>query len=124
MVDPDNLLQFRKRLDVAGEFLCGLTADPKAREAYAAVLYVQSSLLLDAKEMRLDSTETIGALLDLLNPLHGSLDKQTYDEKMREELEIPRDREYEVTVTEGQERDLNQAVLILEDRKRQLVKAA
>jgi hypothetical protein len=61
--------------------------------------------------------ETIQTLLDLLNPLHGSLDKQTYDEKMREEFDAPRDREYEVTVTAQQERDLNQAVLILEDRK-------
>lgn len=66
-----------------------------------------------------DDRETIQTLLDLLNPLHGSLDKQTYDERMAEELEIPRDREYAVDVTEGQERDLTQAVLILEDRLRQ-----
>jgi hypothetical protein len=58
-IDPDNLLQFRKRLNVAGEFLCGLTTDPKAREAYIAVLYVQSSLALEAKEMKLAAEEAI-----------------------------------------------------------------
>lgn len=56
-IDPDNLLQFRERLNVAGEFLCGLTDDAKAREAYSAVLYVQSSLKLDAEEMRLAATQ-------------------------------------------------------------------
>jgi hypothetical protein len=56
-IDPDNLIQFRERLNVAGEFLCSRTDDPKAREAYAAVLYVQSSLKLDAEEMRLAAQE-------------------------------------------------------------------
>jgi hypothetical protein len=63
--------------------------------------------------------ETIQTLLDLLNPLHGDLDRQIYDDRMREELDIPRDREWNVNVTEGMERDLTQAVLILEDRMRQ-----
>lgn len=63
--------------------------------------------------------ETIQILLDLLNPLHGSLDRQTYDEKVRENFDAPRDAEYEVTVTAGNERDLTQAVCILEDRLRQ-----
>lgn len=63
--------------------------------------------------------ETIKTLLDLLNPLHGSLDKQTYDEKMREDFDAPKDREYDVAVTAQEERDLTQAVLILEDRLRQ-----
>lgn len=52
-IDPDNLLQFRERLDIAGEYLCGKTAEPDARKAYAAILYVQSSLKLDAEEMKL-----------------------------------------------------------------------
>lgn len=63
--------------------------------------------------------ETIQTLLDLLNPLHGSLDEQTYDDKRRENFDAPRDYEYCVNVTAQQERDLTQAVLILEDRLRQ-----
>ena len=52
MPQPANLLQFRERLKVAGEFLCGLTDSVEACKAYAAVLYVQSSLKLDAEEMQ------------------------------------------------------------------------
>lgn len=63
--------------------------------------------------------ETIQTLLDLLNPLHGSLDRQTYDEKDKQNFDAPADAEYAVNVTAQQERDLTQAVLILEDRKRQ-----
>lgn len=63
--------------------------------------------------------ETAQTVLDLLNPLHGELDRQVYDERMREELEVPRDREWEVSVTEGMERDLTQAVCILENRLRE-----
>lgn len=63
--------------------------------------------------------ETIQALLDLLNPLHGSLDKQTYDEKVREDFNAPDDREYDVSVTARQERDLCQAVVMLERRQRE-----
>lgn len=63
--------------------------------------------------------ETIQTLLDLLNPLHGSLDTQLYDDRVRDDFEIPRDREWSVNVTEGQDRDLTQAVVILEDRLRQ-----
>jgi hypothetical protein len=37
--------------------------------------------------------ETIQTLLDLLNPLHGSLDRQTYDEKHRDGFDAPRDAE-------------------------------
>lgn len=62
--------------------------------------------------------ETVQTLLSLLNPLHGELDRQLYDERGREELEVPRDREWDVTITEGMERDLTQAVLILENRLR------
>jgi hypothetical protein len=61
--------------------------------------------------------ETIETLLELLNPLHGSLDRQTYDEKLAENFDAPRDRTYAVDVTAQQERDLTQAVLILERRK-------
>jgi hypothetical protein len=62
--------------------------------------------------------ETIEVLLDLLIPLHGSLDRQTYDEQMRSNFDAPGDAEYEVTITSQQERDLSQAVSILENRLR------
>jgi hypothetical protein len=62
--------------------------------------------------------ETIQTLLDLLNPLHGSLDRQTYDDKVRANFDLPGDNEYDVTVTAQQERDLTQAVCILENRLR------
>jgi hypothetical protein len=65
--------------------------------------------------------ETIQTLLDLLNPLHGDLDRQLFDERRKSsgsEMDTPRDAEYSVNITEGEERDLTQAVLILEDRKR------
>lgn len=68
--------------------------------------------------------ETIQTLLDLLNPLHGEIDRQTYDEKVRENFDAPADAEYNVDITARMERDLTQAVLILEDRKAQLAKAA
>lgn len=62
--------------------------------------------------------ETIQTLIDLLNPLHGSLDEQTYDEKVREGFDGPPDAEYVVRVTAQMERDLSQAVCILESRLR------
>jgi len=63
--------------------------------------------------------ETIKILLDLLNPLHGEIDRQTYDQKVRENFDAPPDAEYNVDITARMERDLTQAVLILEDRLRQ-----
>jgi hypothetical protein len=60
--------------------------------------------------------ETIQTLLDLLNPLHGSLDRQTYDESRDD----PGDAEYAVTITAQQERDLTMAIIILENRLRVL----
>lgn len=68
--------------------------------------------------------ETIQILLDLLNPLHGELDRQTYDEKVRENFDAPHDRQYSVDITARMERDLTQAVLILEGRKAALTKSA
>ena len=63
--------------------------------------------------------ETIQTLLDLLNPLHGSVDKQIMSQVTDErELDAPSDREYDVMVTVRQERDLTQAVMILESRLR------
>lgn len=68
--------------------------------------------------MTLVDRETVQTLLDLLNPLHGSLDKQVYDEKMHDDFDSPPDREFGVNVTAQMERDLTQAVLILEHRLR------
>jgi hypothetical protein len=62
--------------------------------------------------------ETIQILLDLLNPLHGELDRQTYDEKVKENFDAPDDFEHNVNITYKMERDLSQAVFILEDRLR------
>ena len=62
--------------------------------------------------------ETVQILLDLLNPLHGNLDRQTYDQKVDERFDAPPDAEREVTITAQQERDLSQAVCILESRLR------
>jgi hypothetical protein len=63
--------------------------------------------------------ETAQILLELLNPLHGSLDRQ-FNEQFSDESELapPKDREYNVNVTWQMERDLTQAVLILENRLR------
>lgn len=62
--------------------------------------------------------ETLLTLLELLNPIHGNLDKQTYDGKVREGFDAPPDAEYNVNVTAEQERDLAQAVCLLESRLR------
>jgi hypothetical protein len=61
--------------------------------------------------------ETIQTLLDLLNPLHGSLDNQTYDENRMADFNLPDDYEHDVIVTNKEERDLTQAVMILELRQ-------
>jgi hypothetical protein len=69
--------------------------------------------------------ETIQILLDLLNPLHGSLDIQVTEQFTDErELDPPKDREYAVNVTWQNERDLTQAVMILEKRKAGLAAVA
>lgn len=62
--------------------------------------------------------ETIQTLLDLLNPLHGSLDEQTYDEKVDQNFDAPADAVYSVEVAAQMERDLTQAVCILESQLR------
>lgn len=62
--------------------------------------------------------ETLQTILDLLNPLHGSLDQQINLDGPPDELGAPPDREYAVNVTEQMERDLTQAVCILENRLR------
>ena len=67
-------------------------------------------------------TETIQTLLDLLNPLHGSLDRHFLDERgVHPDGHLP-DDEIDILITAQMERDLTQAVCILEDRKRQLAK--
>lgn len=66
-------------------------------------------------------SETIQTLLDLLNPMHGEIDRQTYDERYKQGFDAPDDAEYNVDITARMERDLTQAVLILEARKRDTV---
>lgn len=58
--------------------------------------------------------ETIQTLLDLLNPLHGALDRQFLD-KPEDPMPQPED-EHDVLITNRMERDLTQAVMILENR--------
>lgn len=66
--------------------------------------------------------ETINTLLDLLNPLHGSMDRQVNDQRTDEDyMYPPDDREYAVDITARQERDLTQAVMILEQRRRDYI---
>jgi hypothetical protein len=44
--------------------------------------------------------ETIQTLLDLLNPLHGSMDRQVNDQRTDEDyMDPPPDREYAVNIT-------------------------
>lgn len=63
--------------------------------------------------------ETLQIVLDLINPLHGSLDVQVTEQFTDErELDPPKDREYSVDITWQMERDLTQAVCILERRLR------
>lgn len=62
--------------------------------------------------------ETAQILLDLLNPLHGTLDRQFLDRGERHPMgALPEDEE-DVIITVQQERDLTQAVCILENRLR------
>ena len=82
----------------------------------------QPPSVMAGAEAALDA-ETIQTLLDLLNPLHGSLDEQTYDDKVRENFDAPRDAEYEVKVTAQMERDLTRAVCILENCKRTAIRS-
>jgi hypothetical protein len=59
--------------------------------------------------------QTIATVLDLLNPLHASIDLQVSEQITDErELDAPPDREYSVNITKQQERDLARAVVILE----------
>jgi hypothetical protein len=51
----------------------------------------------------------------LLNPLHGEIDRQTYDTKVRDNFDAPADREYNIDITARMESDLTQAVIILEN---------
>lgn len=65
-----------------------------------------------------DNGETIQILLDLLNPLHNTIDRQLPEQFTDErEWDAPDDREYNVNITARMERDLTQAVLILENRR-------
>lgn len=76
----------------------------------------------EIERLRAMDKETIQALLDLLNPLHGELDRQTYDQNVKANFDAPGDAVYtDLTITIQMERDLTQAVLILESRLRDVV---
>lgn len=83
--------------------------------AYNSAVSMQKTKLMDC--------ETIQVLLDLLNPLHGEIDRQTYDERYKQGFDAPADAEYNVDITACMERDLTQAVLILEARQRSTARA-
>ena len=68
---------------------------------------------------KLDCPKSIQAILDLLNPLHGTIDKQLPGQFTDErEWDAPPDREYNVNITAKMERDLTQVVMVLERRLR------
>lgn len=58
--------------------------------------------------------ETAQILLDLINPLHVTLDRQFLD-KPEDPMPQP-DDEHDVLITHKMERDLTQAVMILHNR--------
>ena len=102
-----------------GSTIPGATVDvPAMQSRIIARFHSQSApqpaIPADVREAL--ESETIQTLLDLLNPLHDELDRQTYDEKVRENFDAPRDREYDVSITARMERDLTQAICILESR--------
>jgi hypothetical protein len=65
-------------------------------------------------------SEMIQILLDLLNPLHAELDRQTHYEKVKENFDAPPDREYNVNITTLMVTNLAQAVCVLENRQNRL----
>src|SRR6266478_1762046 len=72
----------------------------------------------DAHAQSALDAETIQTLLDLLNPIHGEMDRQLPAQFTDErEWDAPDDREYNINITARMERDLTQAVLLLENRR-------
>jgi hypothetical protein len=65
-----------------------------------------------------DVREDFRAILELINPLHGEIDRQVMDQRefKGSEMDTPDDAEYSVNITAKHERDLTQAVLLLESR--------
>jgi hypothetical protein len=108
-------------VDAKGRKLAAIWGKGAEREAIAKLIVTAAN---DFAGSRIVGTlthgqETIKTLLDLLNPLHGSLDEQVTEQFTDErELDPPKDREYAVNVTRQMERDLTQAVCILENRLR------
>jgi hypothetical protein len=89
-----------------------------AKLAAAALRKYADTAFAARSSAGIEDADTIQTLLDLLNPLHGELDRQTYDEKVAQNFDAPRDAEYSVNITAQMERDLTQAMMILENRKR------
>lgn len=66
--------------------------------------------------------DMIQKLLGLLNPLHGSMDRQVYNQVTDEhELDAPSDREYDITITAKQVHEFTWAVMLLEARLRDYI---
>lgn len=58
---------------------------------------------------------TLQRILDLINPLHGDLDRQTHDEKIKSaDLGLPPDYRFDTGVLAEHERGLTDAVVLLE----------
>jgi hypothetical protein len=103
------------------------TTDPLSIEAGLEIVIAPSmpehaakSVAAIFNQQAQDSThrETLITILELLNPLHGEIDRQTYDERYKQGFDAPAEAEYTVDITARMERDLTQAVLILENRLR------
>lgn len=97
--------------------LTGDWATPEEKRACAERI----AAILNASESRVSAPlvltdATTKILLDLLNPLHGRLDKQTYDNKRQDNFDTHPDTEHSVEITSKMEGDLTKAVLILEGK--------
>ena len=103
------------------------TTDPRAIAAGLEIVIAPSmpehaaksvAAIFNQQAPDVSHRETLLTLLGLLNPLHGEIDRQTYDERHKQGFDAPADAEYTVDITARMERDLTQAVVILEDRLR------
>lgn len=87
----------------------------KSNAAYAKEDRLRPDLNMtqSASDLIIDR-ETAQILLDLLNPIHGGIDRQFLD-KPEDPMPHP-DDEHDVIITTKMERDLTQAVMILHSR--------
>lgn len=75
----------------------------------------RGALAVANENLKAERAEFAKRLLELLNPLHGSIDKQTYPERIRLRGHyLAPDAVFDVNITVKQEADLESAVLLLE----------